>query len=130
MDTANHVWVGPVGGGSASLASATTTDLGSVPQACVTVTGTTGISSLGASAPPGQIKFVTFAGALILAYSATSLILPGAANLLTQAGDTASFECLGGGNWRCLSYQPAAAAPGAGGPRGPPVSRPAGPPRR
>ena len=40
----------------------------------------------------------------MLTHNATSLILPGSANITTTAGDTAEFLSLGGGNWICLNY--------------------------
>lgn len=111
LDVAGHLWTPPVGGGKATLASAATTDLGSVPQAAIQITGTVTITALGASAKQGQLKFVDFASALTLAHNAASLILPGGANITTAADDTAIFEYLGAGNWRCLAYQRASGRP-------------------
>jgi hypothetical protein len=55
------------------------------------------------------MRFIlVFAGALTFTHNATSLILPGAANITTAAGDVAWMESLGSGNWRCLVYMPAA----------------------
>jgi hypothetical protein len=87
-----------------TIASATTADLGSDPAQSITISGTTTITSLGSSAPSGAVKFVEFSGALTLTHNATSLILPGAANIVTVAGDTAVFRHEGSGNWRCLFY--------------------------
>jgi hypothetical protein len=87
-----------------SVASATTCDIGAANSNNVTITGTTTITGLGTIAA-GAMRFVTFSGALTLTHNATSLILPGTANIATAAGDTASFLSLGSGNWRCLSYQ-------------------------
>src|SRR6218665_500561 len=70
LDTTNHLLNPPIGGGIASLASAGTVDIGSVPQAALTITGTTAITSLGTSMKPGQIKTLTFSGALTLTNSA------------------------------------------------------------
>jgi hypothetical protein len=67
------------------------------------ITGTTTINSFGTVAA-GAIRQLTFTGILTLTYNATSLILPGAANIITAAGDTATFRSLGGGNWRCVDY--------------------------
>jgi hypothetical protein len=54
------------------------------------------------------MRFIlVFAGALTFTHNATSLILPGAANITTAAGDVAWVESLGSGNWRCLVYMPA-----------------------
>jgi len=47
---------------------------------------------------------VKFAGALTLTYNASTLILPGGANITTAAGDTAIFLSDGSGNWTCLNY--------------------------
>lgn len=87
-----------------SVASAATVNLGAANSNRVIITGTTGITSLGTAAA-GVARTVTFAAALTLTHNATSLILPGAANITTAAGDTAEFESLGAGNWRCTWYQ-------------------------
>ena len=87
-----------------SVESAATCNIGLAASNLVTVTGTTGITSLGTVAA-GVSRTVTFAGSLTLTHHATSLILPGAANIVTAAGDTAEFQSLGSGNWRCNAYQ-------------------------
>lgn len=87
-----------------SVASASTTDIGAAASQSVTITGTTTITSLGTAAS-GTLRRVVFAGALTLTHNSTSLILPGAANIVTVAGDTATFLSEGGGNWRCIAYQ-------------------------
>jgi hypothetical protein len=88
---------------SDTIASATTTDLGTKESQFLTVSGTTTITSLG-TISAGITKYVTFSGALTLTHNATSLILPGAANITTAAGDTGRFLSLGSGNWKCLSF--------------------------
>lgn len=88
---------------SDTIASATTTDLGTKESQYLTVSGTTTITGLG-TISAGITKYVTFSGALILTHNATSLILPGAANITTAAGDTGRFLSLGSGNWKCLSF--------------------------
>lgn len=90
-----------------SLASAGTTDLGTYPSASVTVTGTTTITSFGSTATTGAIRFIEFSGALTLTHNATSLIIPGGANITTAAGDCAIVRHEGSGNWRVLHYQKA-----------------------
>lgn len=90
--------------GADTLASASTTDLGSVPGRYVVITGTTTITGLG-TIKDGTIKYVRFAGALTLTHNATSLILPNGVNATTAAGDTAIMVSEGSGNWRCLGYQ-------------------------
>lgn len=93
--------------GDDTIASATTTDLSTVNGQFVSITGTTTITGLG-TVKAGWSKFVRFSGALTLTHNATSLILPGAANITTAAGDTALFISEGSGNWRCHAYQRAA----------------------
>jgi hypothetical protein len=107
FDVSNGIWVDVVGGGTATVASATTTDLCTSPQAAQTISGTTTIISFGSSCAPGQIKFVTFLGVLTLTYDGTALIIPGGANVVTAAGDQAIVKALGGGNWQVVSYIPA-----------------------
>jgi len=89
--------------GEIDVASAGTCDIGSAAQQRVRITGTTTITSLGTGA--NQLRHVLFEGALTLTHNATSLILPGGANIATAAGDTATFASDGSGNWRCLAYQ-------------------------
>jgi hypothetical protein len=92
-----------------SVASAATCDIGAAAGLKVAVTGTATIASLGTQ--PHRIKFVRFAGALTLTHHATSLILPGGANIVTAAGDAAIFASDASGNWRCWGYQRGAQAP-------------------
>ena len=89
----------------ADIASAGTTDIGAATGNFIHVTGTTTITALG-TVQAGTRRIVKFTGALTLTHNATSLILPGSANILTVAGDTAEFISLGSGNWICVCYQP------------------------
>jgi hypothetical protein len=93
---------------SDTLASASTTDLGSVDAHVLNITGTTTITSLG-TVSAGIRRKVWFTGALTLTHNGTSLILPTASNITTAAGDSAEFLSLGSGNWRCLWFQRASA---------------------
>lgn len=93
--------------GDGTIASAATTDLSTVNDGDITVTGTTTITGLG-TLTAGVKKVLTFSGSLILTHNATSLILPGAANITTAAGDVAVMRSLGSGNWKCIAFQPAA----------------------
>lgn len=90
----------------ATIASAATTDLSTVGSQNVTVTGTTTITALG-TAPAGTFRRLRFSGILTLTYNATSLILPGANNITTAAGDIIGFLSEGSGNWRCVEIQSA-----------------------
>lgn len=110
LDDANGLFVGVLGGGQASVASASTTDLGSVPQANVTVTGTTGISSFGSTAPDGTIKFIRFDNALIITHS-SSLKVPAGYPLTTAADDRAIVTYLGTGAWEITQYTRANGVP-------------------
>jgi hypothetical protein len=97
-----------------TISSATTTDLGTKTTNYLTVTGTTTITALGT--PTNKTEYtVTFAGILTLTHNATSLILPGGANIITAAGDVAKFKHEGSGNWRCVSYTPASGIGALGG---------------
>lgn len=87
----------------ADIASAATIDLGSATGDYVNITGTTTITALG-TATAGVERTATFTGALTFTHNATSLILPGAANIATAAGDTAVLRSLGSGNWKCVDY--------------------------
>jgi len=80
--------------------SAATCDIGSVTEYRVKVTGTTAITSFGSVV--NSRKLVRFTAALTLTHHATSLILPGGANITTAAGDVAEFASDGSGNWRCV----------------------------
>jgi microcystin-dependent protein len=94
----------------ADIASATTTDLGAVAGFFHDITGTTTITGLG-TVSAGIPKAIKFEGALTLTHNATSLILPGAANITTADGDVAWLISEGSGNWRCLHYQKASGIP-------------------
>lgn len=72
------------------IASATTTDLSTVVGNNVHITGTTTITALG-TLPAGTQMTVIFDGALTLTHNASSLILPGSANITTAANDVATF---------------------------------------
>jgi hypothetical protein len=91
------------------IASATALTLGTDGN-YFDVTGTTTITSIG-TAGVGTWVGLQFDGALTLTHHATDLILPGAANITTAAGDEAVFVEYASGDWRCVSYVRAAVAP-------------------
>lgn len=103
----------PLAGGSMSgsineakgsdVASAGTTNIGAATGNYINVTGTTTITAFD-TIQAGTRRIVKFTGALTLTHDGTSLILPGAANILTIAGDHAVFVSLGSGNWVCVQY--------------------------
>lgn len=88
----------------ATLASASTVELGRATGDVLDISGTTTITSFG-TATAGIRKTVRFTGALQIAHNATSMILPSGANIKTVAGDSAGFVSLGSGNWRCEWFQ-------------------------
>ena len=79
------------------------TSVGAATSPNVRITGTTTITGFGTAAN-GVTRQLRFAAALTLTYNATSLILPGAANITTAAGDTATAVSLGSGNWVVTNY--------------------------
>jgi hypothetical protein len=95
-----------------TLASAATTDLGTIPSHNVSITGTTTITAFGSTASATYpVYLLKFTGSLTLTYNATSLILPGAATITTQANDTATALYLGSGNWQVTNYSTATPGP-------------------
>ncbi len=100
--------LGVYGGGTdgiyTDIASAATTDLGDIATLRGHITGNTTITSLGTTTA-GRYKEALMEGALTLTQNATSLILIGAANITTAAGDTWGAVTNDGTNWRMLWYQ-------------------------
>lgn len=92
------------------IASAATTDIGAATGNFLFITGVTTIISLG-TITAGARRVVKFTGVLILTHNATSLQLPGNANITTVANDRVEFYSLGSGNWICTNYTRGAAAP-------------------
>lgn len=92
------------------VASASTTDIGAVDSLNLRVTGTTTITAFGTVAS-GTQRTLRFAGALTLTHNATSLILPGAANITTAANDRCVAVSLGSGNWIVTNYEKASGGP-------------------
>lgn len=69
----------------------------------VRITGTTTITAF-ETASSGTIIDGYFAAALTLTHNASSLILPGGANITTAAGDSFTALSLGSGNWKIINY--------------------------
>lgn len=90
-----------------TIASAGTVAIGAAAANSIVISGVTTITAFD-SIPAGALRRVRFTGALTLTHNVTTLILPGAANITTTAGDSAVFESLGSGNWICISYNKAA----------------------
>jgi hypothetical protein len=85
------------------IASASTTDLTTATGEFVDITGTTTITAFG-TVDSGIKRLLRFTGILTLTHNATSLQLPGSANITTAVGDIAEFISLGSGNWKCTRY--------------------------
>lgn len=87
------------------VASASTTNLETATGDLVDVTGTTAITAI--TLNDGHERTVRFTGILTLTNGA-SLVLPGAANITTAAGDFAVFRGYAAGVVRCVGYTRAA----------------------
>jgi len=74
------------------------------------VTGTTTITTIGTQGI-GSIVTLQFDAALTFTHHSTNLILPGAANITTAAGDIAVMYEYASADWRCISYTTASLAP-------------------
>ena len=95
-------------GQQTALASANTTDLGTIPSHNILITGDVAIGSFGASAAlNAPLYYVEFDQGLLLAHNAVSMILPGGVDVNVLAGDAGLVEYLGGGNWKVIALWPA-----------------------
>ena len=92
----------------ADIASATTTNLETATGAVVDVTGTTTIT--GITLLEGHERVVRFTGILTLT-NGSNLLLPGAANITTAAGDFAIFRGYAAGVVRCTDYSSVSGRP-------------------
>ena len=89
-----------------SIASAATVNIGAAASNNVLITGTVTITAFDTVAA-GITRKGRFSGALTFTHNATSLILPGAANITTAANHTFEAMSLGSGNWIVTKYQKA-----------------------
>ena len=95
------------------IASGATVNMASATGHRIDVThssGTTAITSFG-TLTAGMwkvVKFVISGGTLTLNHNATSMILPGGANITLENGDTGLFHSRGSGNWELNLFQRAA----------------------
>ena len=75
------------------------------------VTGTTGITSIDDLGGDGTVIKLHFDAAATLTHHTTNLILPGAANYTTAAGDELEFVNYATGDWRMTGYALASGLP-------------------
>lgn len=69
------------------------------------VTGTTTITTIATTnGYAGRLVWITFTGALILTHNASTMILPGGANITTAANDHAIFRQIGANAQECVAY--------------------------
>jgi len=76
----------------------------------ITGSGSISITSFG-TLPAGSRFILNFETAVTLVYNATQMILPGAANIVTAAGDSVMVVSEGSGNWRLIGYFPGSGLP-------------------
>ena len=98
-------------GDNTQVPSAATVDIGAQNTNFIEITGTTTITSLGANY--NGPRFLRFTGILILTHNATTLNLPGGANITTGVGDSCIVIPNSSANgWNIVQYQRAALDPG------------------
>ena len=88
------------------VASVASTPIGAAASNNVDISGTVTITSFDTAAE-GINRKGRFTGVLTLTHNATSLILPGAANITTAVNDRYEARSLGSGNWIVTKYQKA-----------------------
>lgn len=87
---------------STTVASAATTDLNSATTLKVSISGSVTVTSFGTT--PYLVKLCRLTGAPLLTHNATTLILPGAANIQGAAGDTFIATSDSSGNVTVRAY--------------------------
>lgn len=89
---------------SSTAASSSTVDLSTINANYIHVTGTVTINNFGI-VQAGAQRTLVFDGSLTLTSNTVSLVVPGNADIQTQANDIAIIRSEGSGNWRIVSYQ-------------------------
>ena len=98
--------------GSAITATSGTTNLALAGGNFVHVTGSGSISITSFGTLPAGSRFVLcFDIPVTIVYNATTLIIPGAANIVTAAGDCVMLISEGSGSWRLIGYFPSSGLP-------------------
>jgi hypothetical protein len=86
-----------------TLASASAVLIGAAQSNNIVITGTTTITGFD-SITAGATRNITFTGALTLTHSANLILPSNGQDITTAAGDSAVFQSLGSGGWKCLVY--------------------------
>ncbi|QAY96720.1 hypothetical protein CWB41_14070 [Methylovirgula ligni] len=107
LDKTNHLWLPIEGGGLGSLTAGATTDLCSIPQDTISITGTTTITSFGSSCQTGQWKRLIFGSATPITYNASAIVTPTGKSITADNGTTAWAEYTGSA-WRLMDITNAA----------------------
>jgi hypothetical protein len=94
----------PLNGPYTILASASTTDLGTVSSHAVTISGTTTITSFGSRATTVYPNYKLYFTGVLTLTNGSSLVLPGGADIITAVGDSAEALYAGSGNWIVTNY--------------------------
>ena len=79
------------------------------------VTGTTTVTSINTTGGAGTLIKLHFDGAVTLTHHSTNLVLAGATNFTTEAGDEVEFVEYDTGKYRMTGWSLAGTAPGGGG---------------
>jgi hypothetical protein len=91
--------------GDTSIVVAATTDLGSVREQSLSLSGSTTITSFGSSAPAGAVKFCRVNGTPLIVHDGVNISCPGGRSIQAADGDTFIVRhsaTLGG--WRIYNY--------------------------
>lgn len=94
----------PLTTGAATIASAATTELGSVREQIITISGSTAVTSFGSTAQTGTVKFCRLSGAVPITASANIITPGGGGSIQGASGDTFIAQHEGSGIWRIINY--------------------------
>ena len=94
-----------------SMAIAGTMNIGASNVNYIIVTAGTGPITAFDSITAGARRFLRFSVATSITYNASTMLLPGSANLIVNIGDVLEFVSGGGGIWWCVNIQPWGAWP-------------------
>lgn len=90
---------------SAAVSAGSTTDLGSIQEGVVVLSGNATIARFGATGTPGLRKKIRFTGTPTIQHSTGGIICPGSADITVAAGDAAEAICESSNVWRIYGYQ-------------------------